>query len=373
MTERMIRGRSSRDCFVDSGLSSPGSNLSTDDSDLLTYADLQRTNSTRYISPDKVELKQSLYKSVNDLQHEAQYLATRVNELSSTTTMRRRRTETSNLSISARRQLSMEKLGSYIPTAPGESVWGQRFDELMARLRGCELSHDDREKKPEKTTQPCRAAVVEEQLQSECASVEHRIPVQSFRDYNTPTETHFEEYQSPVHSFPYKSSSPWLSPPDRASQYDLDTVEDSSASQIKDSNRISTHSIDNTANTSTHLEYRAAIQCGADDSGISDSSLGTQSPVHSQSAESTAVDEGMAEEVEQTYSVVQHTICEPIESVETTPPIIQAKMSRSVTEELRRPPKSDLKSMLRSLSFHRPDIATYNMPLGSIRRTDSSK
>jgi len=83
-------------------------------------------------------------------------------------------------------------------------------------------------------------------------------------------------------------------------------------------------------------------------------------------------DDVLVEHVQQTYSAVQQTEHQPIESVVDTPKPVTGRMGRSVTEDLQRTKPTELKSILRSISFHRPDIATYNMPLGTLRRTDSN-
>lgn len=311
MTER-IGSRPMRDRSLDSGLSSPGSQVS-DDSEYIDTHNLHRTRSSRYMSFDRSSLKCSLNKSVNDLQTEAQYLATMVSDLSSTKTMRRRKTEVSSLSISARRQRSMERLCSYAPTAPGESVWGHKFDELMARLRGCEVD------KNEDNTQH-----VDMKSQSHGTLLE------------TPEEIRHEKVVA------------------LAAECDARIIDDSG---ISDSN-VSKDSDDNDLKT----------EC--------DTSTVTweiDNTTEQKEEDVSSSDDVLVEHVQQTYSAVQQTEHQPIESVVDTPKPVTGRMGRSVTEDLQRTKPTELKSILRSISFHRPDIATYNMPLGTLRRTDSSK
>ena len=316
MTER-IGTRAMRDRSLDSGLSSPGSQVS-DDSEFIDTGNLHRSRSSRYMSFDRSSLKCSLNKSVNDLQSEAQYLASMVSDLSSTKTMRKRRTEVSSLSISARRQRSMERLGSYAPIAPGESVWGHKFDELMARLRGCEVdSKGEETSNYENTKSKSHGTLLE-------ASPEESRPVKTVRMVE-------EDF------------------------VDNSNIDDSG---ISDSN-VSKDSDDNDLKTEGDNSTKSAIQ--------SDS--------QSKEKDDACCKEVVVENVQQTYSAVQQTEHQPIESVVTAPKPVTAKMGRSMTEALRKTQSkpTELKSILRSIAFHSPDIATYNMPLGNLRRTDSSK
>lgn len=57
--------------------------------------------------------------------------------------MRRRRSQSSNLSISDRKQQAAESVSSYVAVAPGESEWGQMFDDMMAKLKGMEQSANE--------------------------------------------------------------------------------------------------------------------------------------------------------------------------------------------------------------------------------------
>lgn len=50
-----------------------------------------------------------------------------------------------------------------------------------------------------------------------------------------------------------------------------------------------------------------------------------------------------------------------------------ANVTRQTSLPMKKSRSLDMRSLMRSISFHRPDIAMYNMPLASIRRTDSGK
>ncbi|XP_067929976.1 uncharacterized protein [Watersipora subatra] len=137
MTERGPR-KPPRDYSFDSGLSSPGSNISYDE----VFQTAPRM--TRHMSMDGMQMdRHKIYKSVRDLQDEAQKVQHIVEDMTSTQTMRRRRKMSAGLSIYARKLRAKHSLSLYSPIAPVEPECAQRFDEIIARLKGCEPSADE--------------------------------------------------------------------------------------------------------------------------------------------------------------------------------------------------------------------------------------
>jgi len=124
--------------------------------------------------------------------------------------------------------------------------------------------------------------------------------------------------------------------------------------------------------------------CSADCSNCVMSDSLVQSELDSRSCEQRSGDAvasaqplGTPTMIEPQVDCVTLEECQSLEGVATvarfvSPAATNNRMPRSLTENLHNRSKTT-KAILRSISFHRPDIAMYNQPLNALRRTDSGE
>lgn len=341
------------------------------------------------MSMDRMELnRDKIYRSVCDLQAEAQEVQSLVQDMTSTQTMRRRRTASAGLSVKARRQIAAQSINSYIPIAPQESEWGQRFDEIIARLKGCEQSADEAFLGSQRDMDSMGA--MNNTTTENDTSNESEILNKS----EIPNEI---EPQIPSGIGNYKSE-PILS-----------KTEDDFTSRSK-SNVELTDSLNNIAGYSNRHKVLADVHVDSQEIIMEDQILPTAieeqehcyelvqqcetspkektEPVTASSPsleEQTSDDPQLSEETPDPeeeeedvmdcglLSVEEHYMCDELVEYRNSPLKENNRMCQSLNEEGFRPAKTELKTLLRSLSVYRPDLASYSTSTGQLRRTDSSK
>jgi len=409
MTERVVR-KPSRDHSTDSGLSSPGSNS---EMQIGTDNGFER-KLTRHMSMsrDRAGFRSSKrYSSICDLQDEAQTVQSLVSDLTSTGTMRRRRTASAGLSIAARKQLAKESISSYTPVAPSESVWGQKFDDMMARLRGSRLSADvqdthadkdctmstlrERDEDPDSTIQTntsiCPEITSQQTLQLVDLNEHGKTTHSSASDSNNKTDT--TELLNTDTDELLNTDTDELLNTDTDELLNTDTAEllntDTAELLNTDTDELLNINTDELLNTDT------AELLNTDTAELLSTDSINNNTIEKSPPEDYELSNSLKDIItfsEDSYSgVVEEEVIDQHQTLLCHQPIAQSveiirkadevdyfekdRMCRSMTtdgldSEFK---SSQLKNLLRSISFHRPDLSTYDVSTHRLRRTDSSK
>lgn len=403
MTERTPR-KPPRDYSFDSGLSSPGSNLSQDE----MYFSNFNSRMTRHMSMDRIQLdRHKIYRSICDLQTEAQQVQHLVDDMTSTQTMRRRRKATSGLSIKARKERATESLFSYTPIAPGESEWGRRFDEIIARLKGCEPSADEahicdeQECETEDCAMKATSTNLEDDVDSKLTINKDELNESSLTDDTSKADNNLADIENTTSSESTVSTESVNSLVISESADDLRNLE--FTSNISDATNSQNHT--NAGNTAgTAYDEDTVEICESEIQANRSWETYKSEPILSLAEDNTEIGQSETscdDHIQQTDSMNNITSYEKRQEFQSHPAIINGdntvtacvvvhqhqdyeyekyspptplknnRMCQSMTEESLRPSVADTKKMLRSISFYRPNMAGHHVT--PLRRTDSSK